>query len=86
LTSATGLAQLKAGRIDAVVYVSGYPVRVLNDQLTSADGLALIPITNKRVFEMYGEIPAEQLQVADDAYQDRDRQSCPRVGVSRPRV
>jgi uncharacterized protein len=54
-----GLAQLKAGRIDAVVYVAGYPVRVLNDQLTSADGLALIPITNNSVFEMYGktEIP-----------------------------
>ena len=50
-----GLAQLKAGRIDAVVYVAGYPVRVLNDQLTSADGLALIPITNKSVFEVYGE-------------------------------
>ena len=50
-----GLAQLKAGRIDAVVYVAGYPVRVLSDQLTSADGLALIPITNKSVFEVYGE-------------------------------
>jgi uncharacterized protein len=50
-----GLAQLKAGRIDAVVYVAGYPVRVLNDQLTSADRLALIPITNKSVFEVYGE-------------------------------
>ena len=50
-----GLAQLKAGRIDAVVYVAGYPVGVLNDQLTSADGLALIPITNKSVFEVYGE-------------------------------
>jgi TRAP transporter TAXI family solute receptor len=50
-----GLAQLKAGRIDAVVYVAGYPVRVLDDQLTSADRLALIPITNKSVFEVYGE-------------------------------
>jgi hypothetical protein len=49
------LAQLKAGRIDAVVYVAGYPVRVVNDQLTSADGLALIPITNNSVFEVYGE-------------------------------
>jgi len=50
-----GLAQLKAGQIDAVVYVAGYPVRVLDDQLTSADRLALIPITNKSVFEVYGE-------------------------------
>lgn len=50
-----GLAQLKAGRIDAVIYVAGYPVRVLDNQLTSADGLALIPITNKSVFEVYGE-------------------------------
>jgi TRAP transporter TAXI family solute receptor len=50
-----GLAHLKAGRIDAVVYVAGHPVRALNDQLTSADGLALIPITNNSIFEVYGE-------------------------------
>jgi uncharacterized protein len=50
-----GLAQLKAGLIDAVVYVAASPVRVLNDQLTPADGLTLIPITNNSVFEVYGE-------------------------------
>jgi TRAP transporter TAXI family solute receptor len=58
-----GLAQLKAGQIDAVVYVAGYPVRILNNQLTSADGLALIPITNKNVFEVYGET-----QIPPDIY------------------
>jgi hypothetical protein len=42
-----GFVQLKAGRIDAVIYAD-YPVRVPDDQPTSADGLALITITNNR--------------------------------------
>jgi TRAP transporter TAXI family solute receptor len=54
------LAELKAGRIDAMFYVAGYPVRLLGDGVTEADGLALIPITDKTVGEFYpaSEIPA----------------------------
>ena len=54
------LAQLKAGQIDAMIYVAGYPVRFLKDDVTAADGLALIPISSKSVLEAYAgvEIPA----------------------------
>ena len=54
------LAQLKAGRIDAMFYVAGYPVKLFTENVTEADGLALIPITNKSITEFYprAEIPA----------------------------
>src|SRR5258705_6262480 len=54
------LAELKAGRIDAMFYVAGYPVKLLKEDVTDKDGLALIPITNKSVLEFYpqAEIPA----------------------------
>jgi uncharacterized protein len=54
------LAALKAGRIDAMFYVAGFPVRLLNEGVTEADGLTLIPITNKSITEFYprAEIPA----------------------------
>jgi TRAP transporter TAXI family solute receptor len=54
------LAQLKAGRIDAMFYVAGYPVKLFTDQVAEADGLALIPILNKSITEFYpvAEIPA----------------------------
>ena len=54
------LAALKAGRIDAMFYVAGYPVKLLSEGVTEADGLALIPITNKSITEFYtsAEIPA----------------------------
>jgi TRAP transporter TAXI family solute receptor len=54
------LAELKAGRIDAMFYVAGYPVRLFTEGVTEADGLSLIPITNKSITEFYprAEIPA----------------------------
>ena len=54
------LAELKAGRIDAMFYVAGYPVKLLSEGVTEADGLALLPITNKSITEFYtrAEIPA----------------------------
>ena len=54
------LAELKAGRIDAMFYVAGYPVKLLSEGVTEADRLALIPITNKSITEFYtrAEIPA----------------------------
>jgi TRAP transporter TAXI family solute receptor len=54
------LAALKAGRIDAMFYVAGYPVKLLSEGVTDTDGLALIPITNKSITEFYTsvEIPA----------------------------
>ena len=54
------LTELKAGRIDAMFYVAGYPVRLLKDDVTAADQLAVIPILNKSIVEFYprAEIPA----------------------------
>jgi hypothetical protein len=54
------LAALKAGRIDAMFYVAGYPVKLLSEGVKETDGLALIPITDKTITEFYpaSEIPA----------------------------
>jgi uncharacterized protein len=54
------LAELKAGRIDAMFYVAGAPVKLFAENLGDAEGLAMIPITNKSVAEFYPsvEIPA----------------------------
>jgi TRAP-type uncharacterized transport system substrate-binding protein len=42
-------------------YVAGYPVKLLSDKVTEADGLALVPVLNKTVLEFYerSEIPAK---------------------------
>ena len=55
------LAELKAGRIDAMFYVAGYPVKLFSEKVTEADGLALVPIFNKTVLEFYerSEVPAK---------------------------
>jgi TRAP transporter TAXI family solute receptor len=60
IDTAEALAELKAGRIDAMFYVAGYPVRLLSEDVTAKDGLALIPITNKSIVEFYpsASIPA----------------------------
>jgi hypothetical protein len=54
------LRELKAGRIDAMFYVVGYPAKLFSENVSEADGLALIPITNKSITEFYpsAEIPA----------------------------
>ena len=54
------LPLVKAGEIDALFYVAGYPVKLFSDQVTQADGLTLIPIANKSIVEFYPEteIPA----------------------------
>jgi uncharacterized protein len=53
------LSQLKSGKIDAMFYVAGYPVKLFADDVSEKDGLALIPITHKNILEFYpqGEIP-----------------------------
>ena len=54
------LAELKAGRIDAMFYVAGAPVALFQNDVTVDDRLHLIPMTNKSVLEFYPsvEIPA----------------------------
>jgi hypothetical protein len=54
------LSRLKAGQVDAMFYVAGFPVKLFSDGVTEADGLALIPIGNKKAAEFYlqTKIPA----------------------------
>ncbi|HEY7519688.1 MAG TPA: TAXI family TRAP transporter solute-binding subunit [Methylomirabilota bacterium] len=54
------LTALKAGQIDAMFYVAGAPVKLFAEGVTEADGLSLVPITNKNVTEFYPgvELPA----------------------------
>jgi len=55
------LAALKAGRVDAMFYVAGFPVRLLKEDVQASDNLALIPITSKSIVEFYprAEIPGD---------------------------
>ena len=55
------LGELKAGRIDAMFFVAGYPVRLLNEGVAAGDDLRLVPITNKDIAEFYprAAIPAK---------------------------
>ena len=50
------LAALRAGRVDAMFYVAGYPVKLFKEDVTAADQLAVIPITNKSVTEFYPSV------------------------------
>ena len=70
------LAELKAGRIDAMFYVAGYPVKLLKDDVTDKDGLELIPITNKSITEFYprADIPANVYEWQTDPGQQRGGQ------------
>ncbi len=54
------LAQLKAGKIDAMFYVAGLPVKLFRENVKAEDELALIPIINKSILEFYPrtKIPA----------------------------
>jgi TRAP transporter TAXI family solute receptor len=54
------LSEMKAGQIDALFYVAGYPVKLFSEQVSKEDNLRLIPIRNKSITEFYPqvEIPA----------------------------
>jgi TRAP transporter TAXI family solute receptor len=61
IDTAEALTELKAGHIDAMFYVAGYPVRLFKDDVSAADGLVLVPITSKSIVEFYpaAEIPGD---------------------------
>ncbi len=62
------LPRLKAGEIDALFYVAGYPVKLFDEQVTKEDGLALIPISNKSIIEFY---PKTEIPAGTYAWQDK---------------
>ena len=59
LDGADALAQLKAGRIDAMIAVLAQPVGRFRGDVKAEDGLALIPITSRAILDRYtaAEIP-----------------------------
>ncbi|GAB6904457.1 TRAP transporter solute receptor, TAXI family [Desulfosarcina cetonica] len=63
------LEGVKSGSIDAMFYVAGYPVKLFAEGVTAADGLHLIPITNKSIVEFYPQvqIPAGTYSWQNDA-------------------
>lgn len=63
------LALLKQGKIDAMFYVAGLPVKLFAEDVTAADGLRLVPITNKSVLEFY---PATRIPAKTYSWQDKD--------------
>jgi uncharacterized protein len=50
------LSALRTGRVDAMFYVAGYPVKLFKDDVSAEDQLALIPITHKSVVEFYPSV------------------------------
>jgi TRAP transporter TAXI family solute receptor len=60
IDAAQALTRLKAGELDAMVYVAAAPLKLLRNELTEADGVRLIPVTHKSVLESYDavELPA----------------------------
>src|SRR5262249_57304811 len=60
IDGAEALAQLRAGRIDAMVYVAAAPLRLLRDGVKLEDGFALVPVTAPAILDVYvaTEIPA----------------------------
>lgn len=69
------LAQLKAGTIDAMIYVAGIPVKLFSEGITEADNLQVIPITNKDVVQFY---PAAEIPAGTYAWQ---KEAVPTVAV-----
>ncbi len=69
------LAQLKAGGIDAMFYVAGYPVKLLSTEVAAQDNLALLSIVNRKITEFY---PRTVIPAGTYAWQ---KQEVPTVAV-----
>lgn len=63
------LTQLKAGDVDAMFYVAGYPVKLFVEEISRADELHVVPIENKAVVDFYPEssIPANTYSWQDES-------------------
>ena len=53
--AADALTQLKAGKVDAMFYVAGYPVKLFAEQISDTDNLQVIPIANETIVDFYPE-------------------------------
>lgn len=54
------LQQLKEGKVDAMFYVAGYPVKLFKENVGDSDGLRLLTISNPKILQFYpkAEIPS----------------------------
>jgi TRAP transporter TAXI family solute receptor len=66
---AQALAALKAGRIDAMVTIDGFPVERLALDVSAADGLHLVPVTDEGVRAFY---PASRIPSGTYPWQRAD--------------
>ena len=66
IDTAEALAALKAGRVDAMFYVAGYPVKLFREDVAAGDNLKLVPILNKSLTEFY---PSSQIPPDTYAWQ-----------------
>ena len=75
------LAELKAGRIDAMFYVAGYPVKLFGEGVQDGDQLHLVPILNKSITEFYprAEIPRGTYAWQPDRGRDGGREVGPHL-------
>ena len=57
--AADALTKLKEGKVDAMFYVAGYPVKLFTEQISDSDNLHVVPIENKAIVDFYpqSEIP-----------------------------
>ncbi len=53
--AADALTELKAGKVDAMFYVAGYPVKLFTEQISDSDNLHVVPIENKAIVDFYPE-------------------------------
>ncbi len=62
------LEQLKQGRIDAMFYVAGLPVKLFSEAVKPEDKLVLVPITNKSIQDFYTavQIPGKTYSWQDE--------------------
>jgi uncharacterized protein len=63
------LAQLKQGRIDAMFYVAGLPVKLFSEAVAPEDKLVLVPITNKSIQDFYQSV---QIPAKTYSWQDQE--------------
>lgn len=63
------LAQLKAGTVDAMFYVAGYPVKLLATEIAPQDNLVLLPILNQKITDFY---PRTTIPAATYTWQNED--------------
>lgn len=67
------IAALKAGEIDALFYVAGAPVRLLEEGISAEDGLHLVPVMSDELSKLYG--PPETIPAGTYAWQSEPVQT-----------